>query len=203
VAASAAFPPFLSPVRLDLDSTAFTPNSGLDLQRPPYTTHVVLSDGGVYDNLGLETAWKRYRTILVSDGGGKMQPEAEPSKDWARHSYRVLDLVDNQVRSLRKRLLIESLKDGQRTGGYWGIYTLIANYGLADALDCPPERTEPLAAVPTRLKALDDDTQARLMNWGYAVCDAALRAHFGEDLQKQYGVRLSKPAGFPYADIGV
>jgi NTE family protein len=24
----------------------------------------------VYDNLGLETAWKRYRTILVSDGGG-------------------------------------------------------------------------------------------------------------------------------------
>ena len=41
---------------------------------PPYTTEVVLSDGGVYDNLGLETAWKRYRTILVSDGGGQMAP---------------------------------------------------------------------------------------------------------------------------------
>jgi len=26
------------------------------LQRPPFTTRVVLSDGGVYDNLGLETA---------------------------------------------------------------------------------------------------------------------------------------------------
>jgi hypothetical protein len=30
---------------------------------------VVLTDG-VYDNLGLETAWKRYETVLVSDGGG-------------------------------------------------------------------------------------------------------------------------------------
>ena len=45
--------------------------------QPPYTTEAVLSDGGVYDNLGLETAWKRYTTILVSDGGGKMGPAAE------------------------------------------------------------------------------------------------------------------------------
>ena len=37
----------------------------------------MLTDGGVYDNLGLETAWKRYETILVSDGGGQMQPEGE------------------------------------------------------------------------------------------------------------------------------
>ena len=32
----------------------------------------MLSDGGVYDNLGLETVWKRYQTVLVSDGGGKL-----------------------------------------------------------------------------------------------------------------------------------
>ena len=44
--------------------------SGLDLQQPPYTDDVFLADGGVYDNLGLETAWKRYQTILISDGGG-------------------------------------------------------------------------------------------------------------------------------------
>jgi hypothetical protein len=30
--------------------------------------------GGVYDNLGLETAWKRYSTILISDAGGKLAP---------------------------------------------------------------------------------------------------------------------------------
>ena len=98
----------------------------MDLQRPPYTTNVVLSDGGVYDNLGLETAWKRYDTILVSDAGGKMQPEGEPKSDWARHAYRVLDLVDNQVRSLRKRQVIESFRSKARKGAYWGIRTNIA-----------------------------------------------------------------------------
>jgi len=46
----------------------------------------VLTDGGVYDNMRIETAWKRCRTILVSDGGGKLQPEADPHADWARHS---------------------------------------------------------------------------------------------------------------------
>lgn len=29
----------------------------------------------------------------------------------------------------------------------------------------------------TRLKRLDDRLQKQLINWGYAVCDAALRAH--------------------------
>ena len=48
---------------------------------PPYTTDLILSDGGVYGNLGLETAWKRYDTILVSDGGGHYQAEPDPHHD--------------------------------------------------------------------------------------------------------------------------
>src|SRR5262249_11011473 len=132
VAASSAFPPVLSPVTLELQDSDFVPNSGQDLQREPFTTEVVLTDGGVYDNLGLETAWKRYMTILVSDGGGKMEAEAEPKHDWARHSYRILNLIDNQVRSLRKRQVIESFKSHRREGAYWGIRTNIADYQLAD-----------------------------------------------------------------------
>jgi NTE family protein len=190
VAASSAFPPVLSPFELRLDANSFTPNSGHDLQRKPFTTNVFLTDGGVYDNLGLETAWKRYETVLVSDGGGKLQPEGEPKIDWARHSYRVLDLVDNQVRSLRKRQVIDSYKSGARKGAYWGIRTNIADYQLADSLDCPFDRTLALAATPTRLKRLDDDVQERLVNWGYAVCDAALRRHVDSS--------LSTPANFPY-----
>ena len=34
-----------------------------------------------------------------------------------------------------------------------------------------------LAGTPTRLKRLDEEVQERLINWGYAVCDAALRRH--------------------------
>src|SRR6187549_2407623 len=155
VAASSAFPPLLSPCELRLDPNAFEPNSGLDLQREPYTKRVLLTDGGVYDNLGLETAWKRYQTILVSDAGGKTQPEEEPKTDWARHAYRILDLIDNQVRSLRKRQVIDSYKQSLRKGAYWGIRTNIADYDLPNAMNCPFEQTKKLAAVATRLKALD------------------------------------------------
>jgi len=190
VAASSAFPPVLSPVILELDEEDFTPHSGVDLQREPYTTKVVLSDGGVYDNLGLETVWKRYETVLVSDAGGKTQPEEEPKQDWARHAKRILDLIDNQVRSLRYRQVIGSFEAGQRKGAYWGIRTHIQDYGVAHALNCPLEWTTELAETPTRLKRLSDQRQQDLINWGYAVCDAALRA--------KYDPTLPPPVSFPY-----
>jgi NTE family protein len=194
VAASSAFPPALSPFELHLTSAHFEPNSGHDLQREPFTSRVILTDGGVYDNLGLETAWKRYETILVSDAGGKTQAEEEPKSDWARHSYRVLNLIDNQVRALRKRQTIDSFKSGARKGAYWGIRTNIADYQLPDALDCPFERTLALAETPTRLKRIDDRLQEQLINWGYAVCDAALRKHVDANLPK---------GQFPYSSTGV
>ena len=65
-----------------------------------YNDKWVLSDGGVYDNLGLETVEKNYRTILVTDSGAKIAPEESPASNWAEHSKRILDIVDNQVRSL-------------------------------------------------------------------------------------------------------
>ena len=188
----------LSPVELRLDPKSFTPNSGT-LQRKPFTSKVVLSDGGVYDNLGLETVWKRYQTVLVSDAGGKLEAEEEPKSDWAQHSYRVLNLIDNQVRALRKRQVINSFRANaadaaHRKGAYWGIRTNIKHYELADALDCPAERTLALAETPTRLKRMDDDLQERLINWGYAVCDAALRKHVDPTIAK---------GAFPYPRAGV
>jgi len=89
------------------------------LKDKAYRTKVVLTDGGVYDNLGLETAWKSYDTIFVSDGGGACPDEPVPERDWAQHAYRVLNLLDNQVRSLRKRQVIDSYKNRLRKGAYW------------------------------------------------------------------------------------
>lgn len=195
VAASSAFPPVLSPCVLKLNEADFTPGSGLDLQRTPFTTKVFLSDGGVYDNLGLETVWKKYQTVLVSDAGGQMPPEEKPKSDWARHAFRVLNLIDNQVRALRKRQLIDSYIANDRTGAYWGIRTDIANYHLTDALDCPLANTLALADTPTRLARLDGNRQMRLINWGYAVCDAALRRHLDP--------HIPPPTKFPYPAIGV
>lgn len=177
VAASSAFPPVLSPLEMQLDPASFEPNTGSGLQKEPYTSEVVLTDGGVYDNLGLETAWKRYNTLWVSDAGGMYGVEDDPKRDWLSHTKRMMDLVDNQVRSLRKRQLIGSFNSGLRKGAYWGIWTDIADYKLADALPCPLAKTHHIASTATRLKKLGDDTQEKIINWGYAVCDAAMRKY--------------------------
>ncbi len=189
VAASSAFPPVLSPCTIDVNPDDFTPGSGQDLQHGSYIEELVLTDGGVYDNLGLETVWKRYKTVFVSDGGGKMQADEDPEHDWVRQSKRVLDVIDNQVRSLRKRQLIDSMKGGTRQGTYWGIRTNIADYRLPAsgenaALPAPIANSTDLAEVPTRLKRMPDLLQERLINWGYAVSDAALRKHYDSTLDR-------------------
>jgi NTE family protein len=191
VAASAAFPPFLSPLRLELPDGAFAPAGRGPLARPPFSTKLVLSDGGVYDNLGLETAWKRYTTILISDGGGQMQPADTVSADWVRQGMRVTAVIDNQVRSLRKRAAIAGYLAGDRDGAYWSVRSDVNDYGPpAGSLPCPSERTQDLAATKTRLAALDDDRQERLINWGYAICDIAIR--------KYVDATAPAPPGFPY-----
>jgi len=196
VAASSAFPPVLSPMRLELDPAGWDLEGRGELHEEPYTSDVVLSDGGVYDNLGLETAWKRCRTVLVSDGGGQMTPEPKVHSDWARHAMRVNFVIDNQVRNLRKRQTVEGFKRGDREGAYWGIRTHIGDYGeVPGALPCPPEQTLRLAAEKTRLKEMDDIRQERIVNWGYAVCDAAIR--------RWVEPAADPPAGFPYAAAGV
>jgi len=103
--------------------------------------------------------------------------------------------MDNQVGGLRKRWVVGSFQIGLRKGAYWGIRTDIREYQLPDALNCPLDRTTQLAELPTRLKRLDELTQDRLINWGYAVCDAALRKHLDS--------RLGPPPAFPYPQSGV
>lgn len=195
VAASAAFPPFLSPLVLELSESDYVPGTGDDLQRPPFTTRVFLTDGGVYDNLGLETAWKRHGTILVSDGGGHIEPEESPPRDWARQMVRVTNVIDSQVRALRKRQVISSYEANLRDGAYWGIRSDIRKFPAENTLPCPFEATTRLADVPTRLAAMERVLQERLVNWGYAVCDAGMRAHVDRT--------LPAPAGFPYPASGV
>jgi NTE family protein len=197
VTASSAFPPFLSPLILRPPAHSFIPKElPSNLSDPQYRARVALSDGGVYDNLGLEPVIKRTRTVLVSDGGRPFSTMPRPSALWPLQLGRVLRCEDNQVRGLRKRGLIDCfqlhtdlLADGidpqrrqayrqlARTGTYWGINTHVADYRVSGGLACPPELTERLSHVSTRLWQMPDADQERLINWGYAVCDYAIRAH--------------------------
>jgi NTE family protein len=180
VAASAAVPPIFSPVRLRLDAEDLRPTAGESTKaaRPA----ILLTDGSVSDRMALETAWEGHQTILVSDGGGETVSQSLPPTDWARQSMHVLGLIDGQLRSVRKRQILSSLRDGVRRGTYWGILSNIQAYRLSDALSCPFEKTVELARLPSRFARLPMRTQERLINWGYAVCDAALRRHCLADL---------------------
>jgi NTE family protein len=195
VAASAAFPPVLSPVELKLNPRDFTPNSGADLQSDDFRTRVILSDGGVYDNLGLETAWKRYKTIFVSDAGGGYAPEAKPSWDWVRHAVRILFTIDNQVRALRKRQIVGAYLDKIRLGAYWSIGENLDPFAAQNPLQCPSANTLKLAEIGTRLKKIDRTTQQKLINWGYAASAWRYGQYFDNS--------LPHANAFPFPNAGV
>ncbi len=181
VAASSAFPPFLSPVVLRLPGGAWDPQVP-PLADPALRAEIVLTDGGVYDNLGLEPVIKRCEKILVSDGGGYVgHPRSVPG-DWLRQLRRVTSVIDHQVRNLRKRILVDGYERGDFTGTYWGIRTDVARYGLADPPPFPRQRASELAEIPTRLADMSRDADD-LVRWGYAVCDAALRRYEGVGAQ--------------------
>ncbi|MDI1319832.1 MAG: patatin-like phospholipase family protein [bacterium] len=195
VAASSAFPPILSPFILDVAPGDFDDPLPGELSADAFRSDISLTDGGVYDNLGLQQVWGRCRTVLVSDAGGHIADDPSPPGDWARQSTRVLEVIDQQVRNLRMIQVVGSLKEKKRLGAFWSVRTDIADYTLADALACPVEETTRLAAVPTRLRRLEARQQERLINWGYAVADAGIRRYW----QPQAAI----PAGFPYPEAGI
>ena len=179
VAASGAFPPFLSPHNLDLRGATWTANDTYDLAEPEYRNRLRLTDGGVYDNLALETAYKSCRTLYVSDGGLHLQPQPHPRANWFGLMLRVFDIDDNQVRALRKEQLVQAFQDRRRDGVYVGISTSPADYGLTPTAPVNLDVTLRLALLHTRLKRYDPVTQKRLINWGYTCCDLNLRAWQG------------------------
>jgi NTE family protein len=176
VAASSAFPPFLSPVRITFGDNEVKFTDGADLHRPPFTEKAVLSDGGVYDNMGLERIWKRCRTILVSNAGRTIPEVGRPTGRWIGQTLRTLHLLQQQSENARKRILFGMSNAGQRNVAFWSIDTPINAYGLSDALDIAPHLSAQAAAIRTRLNPFKPAEIDLLIKVGYAGADAALRA---------------------------
>jgi NTE family protein len=202
VAASSAFPPLLSPLKIKLDPASFEKDRGRPPQNANQRDEAILTDGGVYDNLGMETVWKRTRTVFVSDaGGGAEFWDPKASRSWLRQGWRVLWVARQQVGGLRRRQLMSTYtplaRPGPATdpwwrhGSFWSISTPIGKYELRDATPLPEAETNKLAQTPVRLKAMPNELQEALINWGYASCDASVR--------RWYDDRMQAPAKLPYA----
>lgn len=122
----------------------------------------------------------------VSSVSGGSITAAKVGLEWPKLRTRddfMTHVVEPVRRLVRKRQLIASYRAppgdaNHRTGADWGIRTDIANYQQADAIPAPHARTLELAETPTRLKRMSAELQERLVNWGHAACDAAVRKHW-------------------------
>lgn len=181
VAASSAFPPFLSPFKISLESNLWMlSNYAKSINRIP-PSDFYLTDGGAYDNLGLESVWNDgYDYILVSDAGA---PFIEPNRvksNWLSQSNSALEIAIDQARGARKRWLIEQFRNSRydetiSKGAYWGISSDVADFFLEDAMPVNSEKSKSLKLIPTRLAPFKKGVDSQLINWGYAICDTSLR----------------------------
>jgi NTE family protein len=184
VAASSAFP--LAFAAFELHSSRMTEVSRVDPwgrtrpisgKRGPIACQtLLLTDGGVYDNLGLEPVWTLAKTVLSSDGGLPFESIAACSQTLLNRLARIASIASEQVGAVRKRWLIEQYVSKSRLGGLWAINTNIEDYELPSAPGYGPEIRQLLAKVRTDLNSFSDGEIGCLENHGYALADGALKS---------------------------
>jgi NTE family protein len=179
IAASAGFPPFLSPCKILVPAGKISSTNGATHNRYPFNRKLVLTDGGVYDNLGLEPVWKRYNTLLISDGGALSGYVESPSANWLCQSIRANSIAMQQVVFLRKRFLRDVDLHGDREVVVWSIAEPIRRerFGLST------EMATMAANIPTRLASLDLAATKLILSSGYFHCANALflsRSNWGD-----------------------
>jgi NTE family protein len=193
VAASSAFPPLYIPLKLSMDPSLwrqFSDDSADLFGRKEYRSKLYLGDGGIYDNMGLERVWDRYATVLMSDAGSPftLKRDLGLSKfSQLARLIRTLDIINRQSRTLRRRRLMRDYLRGDMKGTFWRIGTNIEKYPLSGSGKPGPmtpysQQVRNLAGIRTRLNKFSEEEQGLLINWGYALADAGLRAYVVEEV---------------------
>ncbi|MEO5762166.1 MAG: patatin-like phospholipase family protein [Vicinamibacteria bacterium] len=201
VAASACFPPLFGPLRIERGAERFKGGRvpGLKAaERKQALADLRVTDGGVYDNMGLEPVWKSHNVVLVSDAGGLLDAEADKSFIWRIKRYQ--SIQEAQARGVRKRFLIAGFCQGTIKGAYIGVGSSVDRYGASR-----PEAyskafaTDLIANIRTDLDAFSEVEQAVLINHGYTLIDSALRAHAPDLIAADASFVLPFPAFAPPA----
>lgn len=180
VAASSCFPPVFQPLPISL--SAASPLQGLNeeaaAQNARQTSHLELSDGGVYDNLGIEPVWRDSKTLLVSDGGAPFTTATDRGFLWRLNRW--ASIGGHAAGSLRKRWLVSNYLSGLLTGAYWGINSS-ANHYSDGQLGYPPGLVQTrIANIRTDLDVFSDAEAGVLQNHGYSLAEAAIKVHAPE-----------------------
>jgi len=206
VAASSAFPPGFAalslvpgapPDRTDPWGRTRAPSPKPGRVAPPGAgERVLLTDGGVYDNLGVEPVWTRCRTLIVSDAGHPFSAEANVGQSAVPRLMRAADISAEQVGAVRKRWIIERIQLGGwmnavaaanggalpvvagapevRSGTLWAIDTRPGSYARGLPAAYPDDVLDLIAAVRTDLNAFTPGEQGVLQNHGYWLANAGI-----------------------------
>jgi NTE family protein len=196
VAASACFPPLFDPMRLRLDPAALTGGTApRDARREECLSDFRLTDGGDYDNMGLEPVWKSHAVVLVSDAGGLFTAQSDKGLLWRVPRYQAIQ--ERQARGLRKRWLVAGFGEGAVAGTYWSVGGAASHYDPAATGYGEDLSREVIAEIRTDLDAFSDAEKAVLENHGYLLAEAALRRHAPALLAGAKAASVPRPDWYP------
>ncbi|HET7566120.1 MAG TPA: patatin-like phospholipase family protein [Gemmatimonadaceae bacterium] len=177
VAASACFPPVFNPLPMPFKANQYAGgHAPVGKARDAALSDLRLTDGGDYDNLGLEPVWNDHAFVLSSDGGSTF--EFAPDANLFSRIQRYVSIVENQARALRKRWLISSFIANVMEGTYWGVGSARSSYDPDDTVGYSKAlATELIDTIRTDLDAFSEAEAAVLENHGYLLADIAIRQH--------------------------
>lgn len=166
VAASSAFPPVFPPLKVDADSY---PNEE--------TEYVTLTDGGIYDNLGVNPLLRLKRNrldyALVSDGGKPFEMINLPTESGAKVIIEAVGILMEQVRGLQFQRLSLSYVAQKGPKPLW--FSIDSNEG-----EVIPGDAEFASGIQTNLKKLSHAQVDVLVRHAGALCEARIRRYAHE-----------------------
>ena len=171
VAASSCFPPLYGPMVLGSKADDFVKPSSRDENWENLVENIRLTDGGVYDNLGVDPVWDDYRILIVSDGG-KPSPFTELGK--SGQIMRLPNLFQQQVENLRKRMLFE--RTNSKALDFNATLVAIDGGGKENGYTTSFAK-DIVSTIRTDLDSFSDTEKRVLENHGYALADANLKEY--------------------------
>jgi NTE family protein len=177
VGASSCVPGAFGVVHAKQEPSALTGGSYAEPDRDRLVGEIDLSDGGMFDNLGLEPVWRDHETVLVSDAAPSFKPD--PDVGWLWSALRQGVILLEQATEVRKRWLVSSFIEETLKGAYWGIASRPESYEL----EPPPAAyshaliRDFIAPIRIDLDVFSPGEIGVLENHGYLMTDIALRKH--------------------------
>jgi NTE family protein len=140
---------------------------------------VELTDGGIYDNLGLEPVWRDHASVLVSDAGPSFGPTPRDLAPAIWRGLRYAVTLVEQATDVRKRWLISNFIHGELEGAYWGMASFPTSYGT-DAGYSDKLIDDVISQFRIDLDVCSNAEIAVLENHGYFMADIAIARHVAD-----------------------